>query len=102
MKMMTDRAEITLDLMGIADEKALHDYLFTMLHFPDYYGSNWDAFDECIRDVDLPSKLRIRHFAELETRVPRGARLLKDCLECFARENPGRIEIEFCQRSATG
>ena len=101
-KIMNEESEISLDLDGIADEKALHEYLFGMLHFPDYYGSNWDAFDECIRDVDLPQKLKIHHFAELEARVPRGARLLKDCLECFANENPGRIEIEFCQQRQAG
>lgn len=22
------------------------------LHFPEYFGHNWDAFDECIRDLD--------------------------------------------------
>ena len=88
--------QIELNVSGIFDERSLHHYLFKMLNFPEYYGSNWDAFDECIRDVEVPKKLIISHFAELQSKVPRGARLLKECLDDFSKEKEGDIEILFC------
>lgn len=36
------------DLGGVYDEAS------AALQFPQYFGRNLDAFDECLRDVDLP------------------------------------------------
>lgn len=36
------------DLGGVFDEAA------AALQFPDYFGRNLDAFDECLRDLELP------------------------------------------------
>ncbi len=36
---------------GIQSKAALLDALFVALRFPDYFGGNWDALDECIRDL---------------------------------------------------
>lgn len=36
---------------GIISEVALLDALSSALFFPDYFGRNWDAFDECICDL---------------------------------------------------
>jgi ribonuclease inhibitor len=95
---MNEMMELKLELRGIDSEKELHDYLFRELRFPEYYGSNWDAFDECIRDASLPAKIKVLHFEELEAKVPRGARLLKQCLKDFTKEFPERTKIEYCQQ----
>jgi RNAse (barnase) inhibitor barstar len=97
---MNRASDLILDFSDIETEKALHDYLFKALRFPDYYGSNWDAFDECIRDVTLPRIVRIQHFSKLESRVPRGARLLRACFDGFCDEHPGVTEIEYCEPSS--
>ena len=34
---------------GAGDD--LHAELAKVLNFPDYYGKNWDAFDECVAEV---------------------------------------------------
>ncbi len=34
------------------------------LRFPDYFGHNWDAFADCLRDLDRPALL-IAHAEEL-------------------------------------
>lgn len=31
--------------------EALHNEVAAALQFPDYYGENWDAMDECITDL---------------------------------------------------
>lgn len=41
-------AEIPAD---IKTKEALLDELYRTLRFPDYFGHNWDALEDCIRDL---------------------------------------------------
>jgi RNAse (barnase) inhibitor barstar len=42
--------------LGIRTKGALFDELAQRLRFPDYFGANWDALWECIRDLSwLPA-----------------------------------------------
>lgn len=36
---------------GIDSKAALLDMLCSVLRFPSYFGRNWDALDECLRDL---------------------------------------------------
>jgi RNAse (barnase) inhibitor barstar len=54
--------------------------------FPDYYGRNWDAFDECIRDVELPPHVEITGLEALRVRLPREAELFQRCVADFVAE----------------
>ncbi len=46
-------AELPAD---IGSKAALLDELAQRLRFPDYFGTNWDALEECIRDLSwLPA-----------------------------------------------
>jgi RNAse (barnase) inhibitor barstar len=36
---------------GISTKHQLLDVLAIGLHLPDYFGSNWDALDECLTDL---------------------------------------------------
>lgn len=38
----------------MADLGGVYDETSAALQFPDYFGRNLDAFDECLRDLDLP------------------------------------------------
>ena len=41
---------------GITTKEALLEELYQRLRFPDYFGGNWDALWECIRDLSwLPT-----------------------------------------------
>ncbi len=48
-----------------------HSLLAESLRFPAYYSKNWDAFDECLRDVALPSHVEITGLESLRVRLPR-------------------------------
>src|SRR6266404_677322 len=41
---------------GIGNKTELISMLAKQLCFPDYFGGNWDAFEECVRDLSwLPA-----------------------------------------------
>lgn len=84
-----DRLEI--DVGTVTTRQELHDLLFQAFQFPSYYGSNWDAFDECIRDVRVPSVIEITHFETLRSRLPREAQLMSDCLQGFVESHEPKI-----------
>ncbi len=48
---------------GIADKSELLAWFGTNLRLPTYFGSNWDAFEECLRDLSWieQKKLIIAH-----------------------------------------
>jgi ribonuclease inhibitor len=82
---MKDTDGVSIDLSTIKSRLELHAVLARALGFPDYYGRNWDAFNECIRDFP-PLSLRITGVKKLESTLPREAELLKQCLEAFKAE----------------
>ena len=42
----------TFDAEGVNDNVTLFDRVAEALDFPDYFGRNWDALHECLRDLD--------------------------------------------------
>ena len=75
---------IVLDLSRVSSTDDLHELVKTKLNFPSYYGRNWDAFWDCVTDSDqsrMPDRLVVRGWSALESRLPRDARLLRECLE---------------------
>jgi hypothetical protein len=50
---------------------ALHNEVAAALQFPDYYGENWDAMDECITDLDwMPAQWYLVHVNGIELVLP--------------------------------
>lgn len=90
---------ITLAVGDATSAQSLHEKLAAALGFPDYYGKNWDAFWDCIRDPDqstMPQRLVIQGFGVLRERLPREADLLRGCLLDHQREKLG-FEVLFEQ-----
>ena len=78
---------LSVDGAPVTTREELHALLSDAFRFPDYYGRNWDAFDECIRDVALPPHVEITGLDVLQARLPREAELLQRCVAHFARES---------------
>jgi ribonuclease inhibitor len=85
----------TIDLNGIASRDALHEQLAKVFSFPEYYGRNWDAFDECIGEVKLPATVKVIGFEDFRFRLAREAKLLADCLRYAVERCPqGEFNVE--------
>jgi len=74
----------------VEDETGLLDALADGFSFPDYFGRNWDAVDECLRDLSwLPADgyvLVVRGADDLWRRNPRlPAKLVRSWLFCAER-----------------
>jgi len=90
---MKDALEVTIDVGSVESREELHRLLAKALGFPDYYGKNWDAFDECIRDFPPAGLLRVTGIQTLGRSMPREAELLKQCLATFQAEAPDRRQV---------
>jgi RNAse (barnase) inhibitor barstar len=80
--LMSGIAIINVSLVRTTED--LHELLSDRLGFPDYYGRNWDAFWDCIRDPMqsvMPPVLLIYGFDDLLAKLPRDARIFRRCLE---------------------
>jgi ribonuclease inhibitor len=83
--------ELEIDLTSVNSRESLHEALRTALGFPEWYGKNWDAFWDCVRDPDLssvPLSLKLRRSPRLAEALPREYRLFRKCLEDLNREYP--------------
>lgn len=86
--------EYTLDLNSIASREALHRALAEAFSFPDYYGGNWDAFDECIAEIALPASVTVHGFEGFKFRLPGDAQLLIECFRAAAEQfPPGELTV---------
>jgi hypothetical protein len=48
---------------GVATKDQLFEAISRVLKFPDYFGGNWDAFEECLRDLSWlpPGVVFLKH-----------------------------------------
>lgn len=78
-----------LDCRGWTDTHAMHRDIAARLGFPDYYGMNLDALNDCLSDVDVPADgglvLVFRHFDGFAARQRDVAQGLLDVLADNAR-----------------
>ena len=74
---------VELKLAAVETGDELHAMLAERLGFPGYYGRNWDAFWDCVSDLEqslTPIVLRLRGWDELHLRLPGDAEILRQCL----------------------
>ncbi len=86
---------LRIDVGGVESREQLHALLSGAFGFPDYYGMNWDAFDECIRDVNAPGQVVVSGIESLRRKLPREAELFLKCLRGFSAERSGRTNVSI-------
>jgi RNAse (barnase) inhibitor barstar len=88
---------IVLDVSSVSNEESLHRYLSKIFNFPTSCGPNWNDFDEHIRCISNPSRIEVKNFDKLEIQVQEAATRLKECLNDFARQQTGNMQVEYCE-----
>ena len=75
---------ISFDAAKWCTEEAFHEDLKAGLEFPDYYGMNMDALDECLGDLEFHDLdgivIAIKNYQVFEKLLPRTAQVLLDVL----------------------
>lgn len=87
---------IIVDVSEIAASEELHKLFAKTLKFPTYYGSNFNAFWDCITDEaqsTMPKKLIIKGVATLHNSLPIECNKLVECLDDYQEEYPEREVI---------
>ena len=88
---MSRPEEIEINVAEAESPKQLHSLLYHALNFPDYYGSNSDAFWDVIAGEDvMPRRLVLRGWSKFEAQLPREAGLMRECLNDYHEERPDR------------
>ena len=91
---MTRKAVVAFDLSTIGSIRELHALMARTLHFPDWYGPNWDAFwDVIIGLVEMPERLQLIGWEGFAQRFPRDAFIMKKCLTDLAEEYPANASV---------
>lgn len=90
---MSNRS-VELDVGEVKTSRELHELLRRSLHFPSYYGMNWDAFEDSIR-THLPGKLVFRNWAVLQSRLPRDAATMKGVLDRLGADPLVVFRVEY-------
>jgi RNAse (barnase) inhibitor barstar len=86
----TDPAPAVVDGRSCRTRAAFFDEVARVLDFPPYFGHNWDALADCLRDV-LPLSLTVAHAHELLTEDPPQA--LKTLLTILKRATPEGLTL---------
>src|SRR5690606_27576092 len=90
-----------IDLSGIIDIETFHEYVSKQLDFPAYYGQNFDAFWDCLLDMDSNSKIIVEGLSDLRKNLPDAYDKLTKCIDDY-REEYGQIEFTLFEDSPSG
>ncbi len=86
---------------GIETKAHLLDALARELRFPDYFGHNWDALDECLRDLGwLPAGDVLLAHEDVPLHADPAARsiylaTLREAVEVWAERGGRRLLVVF-------
>jgi RNAse (barnase) inhibitor barstar len=81
---------VPISLAGVGSKEALLERFAAALAFPDWFGGNWDALEDCLGDLswraDAGRLLVIQGFEPLQARAHDDFRVLLDVLGDVAQD----------------
>lgn len=88
------RDRTVVEIVGAEDKEDLLHRIGVALRFPGYFGLNWDALDECLRDV-AEATLIVNDAAALWTSLPAEMITLVDVWTAAAASADGELDLVF-------
>jgi hypothetical protein len=91
------RADAALRISDLPGDAELFAGLASALDFPDYFGRNWDAVEECLRDVDsyVVNVLLVEDAAKRWEGDPKGMATLVEIWTSTAAERNADLHLVF-------
>ncbi len=83
--------ELVIDLREVNTKQELPNLLSSKFRFPNWYGNNWDAFWDLIRDteiVTMPNRLVLLGFKDLSEKLPKDAKIFQKCFVDLKQKYP--------------
>lgn len=78
----------------IISREALHEAFAKGLSFPEWYGNNLDALNDCLSELSDEVTVTVKDFGALRDNLGSYADKLKKVLRCAAAENE-KLTVEF-------
>ena len=88
---------------NIADTDELLRSLYYLLWFPGYFGFNWNALYDCLRDLDWISENKVMIVHESLPDIPDSdlriyLEVLKDCILDWVNDEKHQLEVYFNEK----
>jgi len=88
---------------NIADTDELLRSLYYLLWFPGYFGFNWNALYDCLRDLDWISENKVMIVHESLPGIPDSdlriyLEVLKDCILDWVNDEKHQLEVYFNEK----
>lgn len=81
---MSYQNHYVIDFSKVTYHAQMHEVIRIALDFPDYYGNNWDAFWDSLRDmIGQSMRIQIRRFDVIQKRFPEEAKVFIEILKEF-------------------
>lgn len=94
---MERERRLTLNAKRMTTREQAHAHIKVRLRLPEWYGNNLDALNDCLGEINRPTRITVRFAPSLkETLGDYGTKIL-DVLEHAAEENPN-LQISFRER----
>lgn len=89
---------------GISDSKALLRSVADALFFPAYFGENWDALFDCLRDFHWTDKRSVVLIHEDVPHIPGNElkvylEILRDAVSDWKADEPHQLVVVFDEKS---
>lgn len=94
---MERERRLTLNARRMSTRELAHAHIKARLRLPEWYGNNLDALNDCLGEINHPTRITVRFAPRLkETLGDYGTKIL-DVLEHAAEENLN-LQLSFRER----
>ena len=95
--MIQHERKLALNARRMTTREEAHAHILARLRLPQWYGKNLDALNDCLGEINLPTRIIVRYAPKLKESLGDYGIKILDVLEHAAEENPN-LQISFRER----